>query len=295
MHGDPRAHRARPQRERLRRQAERRGRQGHRRPGVHGRAPAHRPAHRRPRAARGRARPREDADRAHAAPTRSTRRFARIQFTPDLLPADVIGTHDLQPAERASSPSKQGPDLREPRARRRDQPRAGQGADARCSRRCRSGRSRSATRRTRCPSRSSCMATQNPIEQEGTYPLPEAQVDRFMLHGARSATRRATRSGRSCDRMTAADADRRRARSSTPSRSLDARKRRRRRSTSTTKVKDYIVDVVHATREPAKHGLKELAPLIEYGARPRAIDRARTWRRARTRSCATAATSRPRT
>ena len=41
------------------------------------------------------------------------------------------------------------------------------------------------------------MATQNPIEQEGTYPLPEAQVDRFMLHGARSATRRARKSGRS--------------------------------------------------------------------------------------------------
>src|SRR5580658_7229032 len=61
------------------------------------------------------------------------------------------------------------------------------------------------------------MATQNPIEQEGTYPLPEAQIDRFML-----------------------------------------------------KVKVYIVEVVFATREPDKHGLKDLAPLIEFGASPRA-------------------------
>ena len=107
-------------------------------------------------------------------------KFQRIQFTPDLLPADIVGTVIYNQA-RGEFIAEAGPDLRQPRARRRDQPRARQGAVARCSRRCRSARSRSATRRTRCPIRSSCMATQNPIEQEGTYPLPEAQLDRFML------------------------------------------------------------------------------------------------------------------
>ena len=54
---------------------------------------------------------------------------------------------------------------------------------ARCSRPCRSARSPSATRPSRCPIPFLVLATQNPIEQEGTYPLPEAQVDRFMLEG----------------------------------------------------------------------------------------------------------------
>ena len=57
------------------------------------------------------------------------RGFQRIQFTPDLLPADLIGTLIYQPARPATSRVKQGPDLRQPRPRRRDQPRAGQGAE----------------------------------------------------------------------------------------------------------------------------------------------------------------------
>jgi len=111
------------------------------------------------------------------------------------------------------------------------------------------------------------MATQNPIEQEGTYPLPEAQVDRFMLmckvgYPTRDDERKIM------DRMTgmvplSAEPV------VTPAELLDARKIIGQIYVAE-KVKDYIVDVVFATREPQKHGLKDLAPLIEFGASPRA-------------------------
>ena len=110
----------------------------------------------------------------------STPSFQRIQFTPDLLPADLIGTLDLQPARRRvhrPSRARSSPTSSSPTRSTAPRPRC----RARCSRRCRSGRSRSATRPSRCPTPFLVLATQNPIEQEGTYPLPEAQVDRFML------------------------------------------------------------------------------------------------------------------
>ena len=111
------------------------------------------------------------------------------------------------------------------------------------------------------------MATQNPIEQEGTYPLPEAQVDRFMLmikvgYPSREEERKIM------DRMTALEPPKAEP-VVTPAELLDARKVVKQVYIDD-KVKDYIVDVVFATREPAKHGLKDLAPLIEYGASPRA-------------------------
>jgi len=111
------------------------------------------------------------------------------------------------------------------------------------------------------------MATQNPIEQEGTYPLPEAQVDRFMLMcKVRYPTREEER--KIMDRMTGIIPARAQ-NVVTPSELLDARKIISQIYVAD-KIKDYIVDVVFATREPAKHGLKDLAPLIEYGASPRA-------------------------
>jgi MoxR-like ATPase len=111
------------------------------------------------------------------------------------------------------------------------------------------------------------MATQNPIEQEGTYPLPEAQVDRFMLmvkvgYPTREEERRIM------DRMTSIEPCKA-APVVMPAELLDAKKVIQ-QIYMDDKVKDYIVEVVFATREPAKHGLKDLAPLIEYGASPRA-------------------------
>ncbi len=111
------------------------------------------------------------------------------------------------------------------------------------------------------------MATQNPIEQEGTYQLPEAQVDRFMLmikvgYPTRVEERQIV------DRAIGPN-DRR------ANRVLDAEQLLKARSVVRDiyiddRVKDYIVDVVFATREPQNRGMKDLVSLIEYGASPRA-------------------------
>jgi MoxR-like ATPase len=111
------------------------------------------------------------------------------------------------------------------------------------------------------------LATQNPIEQEGTYPLPEAQVDRFMLK--LHITYPSQQEERTImDRMTigkeyAVDS------------TVDTKDIIEARKIVTgiyvdEKVKDYILNVVFATREPAKYGMPELADLISFGASPRA-------------------------
>jgi MoxR-like ATPase len=111
------------------------------------------------------------------------------------------------------------------------------------------------------------MATQNPIEQEGTYPLPEAQVDRFMLKVSVSYPDKAEErqilrrmAGREIPEispvMTVADI--RQVREVADAVYIDA------------KVEDYIVDVVFATREPGSFRLERLENLIEYGGSPRA-------------------------
>jgi MoxR-like ATPase len=112
------------------------------------------------------------------------------------------------------------------------------------------------------------LATQNPIEQEGTYPLPEAQVDRFMLKVKVTypskdeefqILKRMGNTGRKIElnRITTT-ADILRARKVVDEVYMDE------------KIQHYIVDIVEATRSPEKHGLMDLKPLIQYGASPRA-------------------------
>jgi MoxR-like ATPase len=112
------------------------------------------------------------------------------------------------------------------------------------------------------------LATQNPVEQEGTYPLPEAQVDRFMLkiivgyptreeEGAIIA-RMATSRRRHTVRAVASPAKVLAARALLDEVFVDE------------KIRSYVVDLVFATREPKQAGLEGLAPLILYGASPRA-------------------------
>jgi MoxR-like ATPase len=192
-------------------------------------------------------------------------KFARIQFTPDLLPADVIGTV-IYNQQKGEFTSKLGPVFANlvladeiNRA-----PAKVQSAllEAMQERQVTIG-----DKTYPLPAPFIVMATQNPIEQEGTYPLPEAQVDRFMLmckvgYPTREDERKIM------DRMTgmlplAAQPV------VTPTELLEARKVIGQIYVAE-KVKDYIVDVVFATREPQKHGLKDLAPLIEFGASPRA-------------------------
>ena len=191
----------------------RRGRARDRRPGRGDRAAARRAPRAGPRAARGRARHGEDADGAQPVARCSGSQFGRIQFTPDLMPSDILGTHVFDAAERARSGSRKGPDLHRAAARRRDQPRAGEdaeraargdagapGLDRRpapparassspCSRR----RTRSSTRAPiRCPRRSSIASCSR--SQVG-YPSAEeedavlARVERRRRH-ERSVARR---------------------------------------------------------------------------------------------------------
>ena len=111
------------------------------------------------------------------------------------------------------------------------------------------------------------LATQNPIEQEGTYPLPEAQLDRFMLkvrvgYPTRDAEKEIVArmaSGRPIEVARVAEAeDLLAARSAVAELFMDQ------------KVVDYIVDVVRGTREPQAVGMAELKPIIAFGASPRA-------------------------
>jgi MoxR-like ATPase len=192
-------------------------------------------------------------------------KFARIQFTPDLLPADLIGTV-IYNQQKGEFTSKLGPVFANliladeiNRA-----PAKVQSAllEAMQERQVTIG-----DRTYPLPQPFVVMATQNPIEQEGTYPLPEAQIDRFMLmvkvgYPTREDERKIM------DRMTLSEV----AKATpviSPNELLEARKIISQVYVDD-KVKDYIVDVVFATREPAKHGLKDLAPLIEFGASPRA-------------------------
>jgi MoxR-like ATPase len=111
------------------------------------------------------------------------------------------------------------------------------------------------------------MATQNPIEQEGTYALPEAQLDRFMLmikvgYPSKEDERAIM------DRMTApvkAKAEP----AATPQEIAEARSVVQEVYIDE-KIRDYIVNIVHATRDPKSYGLAELADFIAFGASPRA-------------------------
>ncbi len=111
------------------------------------------------------------------------------------------------------------------------------------------------------------MATQNPIEQEGTYPLPEAQVDRFMLK-LRIPYPNKKEERDIMDRMTAEAVPKAQA-VITPDRIVAARSLVNEVYVDE-KIRDYIVDIVFASRQPEEYGLEKLSGLIEYGASPRA-------------------------
>ena len=235
---------------------------------AHGRAHPDRPAHRRPRAARRRARPGQDAHGRDPVRHRSRCKFQRIQFTPDLLPADIVGTviYNQQHGEfTVQAGARSSPTWCWPTRSTAPPPRCSRALlEAMQERQVTIG-----DKTYPLPEPFLVMATQNPIEQEGTYPLPEAQLDRFMLMiKVGYPTREEERA--IMDRMTVA--------ASTPSaeRGRHARGDRRARAASCSevyideKINDYIVDVVLATREPKAHGLKDLADFIEFGASPRA-------------------------
>jgi MoxR-like ATPase len=192
-------------------------------------------------------------------------KFQRIQFTPDLLPADIVGTVIYNQA-KGEFVSKQGPIFANlvladeiNRA-----PAKVQSAllEAMQERQVTVGDTTH-----KLPDPFLVMATQNPIEQEGTYALPEAQLDRFMLmikvgYPSKEEERAIM------DRMTSpmkVHAEH----AATPQEIAEARSVVQEIYIDE-KIRDYIVNIVHATREPKAYGLADLADFIAFGASPRA-------------------------
>jgi MoxR-like ATPase len=191
--------------------------------------------------------------------------FARVQFTPDLLPADLIGTVIFN-QNRGEFTSKLGPIFANlvladeiNRA-----PAKVQSAllEAMQERQVTIGE-----KSYPLPDPFVVMATQNPIEQEGTYPLPEAQIDRFMLM-VKVGYPTKTEERQIMDRMTGPLSVK--AETVVTPQELVAARKVVRDVYLDDRVKDYIVEVVFASREPELRGMKELSALIEYGASPRA-------------------------
>ena len=193
-------------------------------------------------------------------------KFARIQFTPDLLPADLIGTliysqrseeftvkrgpifaNFVLADEINRSPAKVQSALLE--AMQEKQVTIGDTT-------------------YRLPEPFLVLATQNPLEQEGTYPLPEAQVDRFMLKAKISYPKRMEEldiirmnlrgEGMPQVNRVVTPEDIMRAREVVKEIYMDE------------KIEKYIIDIIFATREPSEYKLGHLQPLIAYGGSPRA-------------------------
>ena len=192
--------------------------------------------------------------------------FSRIQFTPDMLPADVIGTQIYNPGEGTFS-VKQGPIFAN-LVLADEINRAPAKVQAALLEAMQEKQVTIGGESFPLQEPFLVLATQNPIEQEGTYPLPEAQVDRFMLK-VKIGYPSAEEERRILDRMASgqpipevqhvADAgDILAARATVDQLFVDE------------KARNYIVDVVQATRTPAEAGLGELQGLIEHGASPRA-------------------------
>jgi len=191
--------------------------------------------------------------------------FHRIQFTPDLLPADVLGTQVFDQSTGQFS-VKKGPIFANiiladeiNRA-----PAKVQAAllEAMQEKQVTLGGQTFVLEEPFL-----VLATQNPIEQEGTYPLPEAQVDRFMLklrvgYPSRDEEKEIMRRMAGGDPIAVQHA-------ASPVTIMEARHRIADLYMDE-RIVDYIVEIVHATRSPAESGMKDLVPLIEFGASPRA-------------------------
>ncbi len=191
--------------------------------------------------------------------------FQRIQFTPDLLPSDIIGTQIYNPRTGEFTP-RQGPVftnvLLADEINRAPAKVQSALLEAMEERQVTLG---DATHRL--PEPFIVLATQNPIEQEGTYPLPEAQLDRFMLKVVVGYPTRAEER-LIVDRMTGEPPE-------APRAVVDAAAIiQARRVVSSIyvddKIKNYVLDIVSATRSPSTNGMSGLGPLIAFGASPRA-------------------------
>jgi MoxR-like ATPase len=191
--------------------------------------------------------------------------FARIQFTPDLLPADLVGTLVFQ-QKSGEFVARKGPVftnlLLADEINRAPAKVQSALLESMQERQVTLGDATHAL-----PDPFLVFATQNPIEQEGTYPLPEAQVDRFLLK-ARVDYPTQAEERQVLDRMISGEAP-------AVAKVLTADTVRRlasrvREVYMDERLRDYMVALVAATRNPRSVGLTDLGPLIAYGASPRA-------------------------
>jgi MoxR-like ATPase len=192
--------------------------------------------------------------------------FSRIQFTPDMLPADVLGTEVFNPREATYS-VKKGP-IFSNLILADEINRAPAKVQAALLEAMQERQVTIGGESFQLEEPFLVLATQNPIEQEGTYPLPEAQIDRFMLkvkvgypskeEERKIVDRMASGQPEPQVRPVATPEDIRAARQSVDQVFVDE------------KVSSYVVDLVHATRDPAAAGIPELDGMIEMGASPRA-------------------------
>ena len=198
--------------------------------------------------------------------------FSRIQFTPDLLPADVIGTQIYSIKDEAFK-IKKGPifanfvladEINRAPAKVQSAPAKVQSAllEAMQERQVTIGE-----QTFKLDDPFLVLATQNPIEQEGTYPLPEAQTDRFMLkvvigypkkEEEQAIIRQNIASEKKQVLPILSTSDIIKARKIVEEVYLDE------------KIEKYIVDIVFATRQPEEYGLKEMKQMIAFGGSPRA-------------------------
>ncbi|MDO8500507.1 MAG: AAA family ATPase [Gemmatimonadaceae bacterium] len=191
--------------------------------------------------------------------------FQRIQFTPDLLPADILGTQVYDQSNGQFS-VKKGPIFANI-ILADEINRAPAKVQAALLEAMQEKQVTIGGTTFKLDEPFLVLATQNPIEQEGTYPLPEAQVDRFMLklhvgyptqEEEKEILRRMAGGHAIAVRHVATPEAIMAARARIADLYMDER------------IVDYIVSIVHATRFPADAGLQDLIPLIEFGASPRA-------------------------
>ena len=191
--------------------------------------------------------------------------FHRIQFTPDLLPADLIGTMIYN--QRSGDFTVQKGPIFTNLLLADEINRAPAKVQSALLEAMQEKPVTIGGQTFPLPELFLVLATQNPIEHEGTYPLPEAQVDRFMFKLVVTYPER--REEREVlDRMTG-PAEPSASRLMEPERILSARRLVQTVYTDA-RIKEYVLDLVGATRRPAAAGLADLAPLIEFGASPRA-------------------------
>lgn len=192
--------------------------------------------------------------------------FQRIQFTPDVLPADILGTLIYNP-KTGEFTTKKGP-IFSNIILADEINRAPAKVQSALLEAMQEKQVTIGEETFKLAEPFLVLATQNPLEQEGTYPLPEAQVDRFMLKVNITYPSR-HEEHEILKRMAKTKADTDVASVIKPEDILSARKVVD-EVYMDEKIEKYILDIVFATRKPEEYGLEELSELIQYGASPRA-------------------------